>query len=250
MTTRVALITGAGSARGIGMAIAQRLGHDGVEIVLADVNQAGAEANAGRLREAGVQAWGAGVDLTSAAQVGELVASVIARYGYLDILVNCAGITHGATLLEMTEADWDRVLTVNLKSMFLTMKAVAPHMVERGSGRIVNISSISAQRGGGIYGGVHYTASKSGVTGLTQAAARELGPHGITCNAVAPGIIETDISASPVLLARRQAFLPTIPAARLGTPADVGAVVAFLASDEASWVTGAVYDVNGGMHIH
>jgi NAD(P)-dependent dehydrogenase (short-subunit alcohol dehydrogenase family) len=230
--TRVALVTGA--AQGMGAACARRLLRDGVRIVAFDLRDSGIEDS--------VSVRG---DVTSSEDVARAVGVACERFGRLDILVNAAGVLRPTRLLEMTEEEWDWVVAVNLKGSFLTSRAAAKPMVERGFGRIVHFSSTAGKTVSTI-GGSHYTAAKHGVLGLTRALAKELAPHGVTVNAVCPGLIDTEMvrqTISPEAVARFEASFP-IP--RLGTPEEVAELIAFLTSDRASYITGAALDINGG----
>lgn len=242
---RVAIVTGA--SRGIGRGIAVRLARDGARVL---VNYASAEDAArevvSEIESFGGEAWAYRADVGRKAEVDAMVEAVVERYGRIDILVNNAGICPFRDFLDIEEETWDRVQTTNLKGTFLCSQAVAKVMVERGiPGRIIAISSISAVGGGGQQ--AHYCPTKAGQDLLMKSMAIQLGPHGITCNTVAPGTIETDINrddlASP---AKREYMINRIPLRRLGQPADLGGPVAFLASDDAAYVTGAFLLVDGG----
>jgi NAD(P)-dependent dehydrogenase (short-subunit alcohol dehydrogenase family) len=175
---------------------------------------------------------------------------VIAAFGRIDVLINNAGITQPVKFLDITPADWERVQDVNLKGVLFLSQAVIPHMRTRNSGSIACMSSVSAQRGGGIFGGPHYSAAKAGVLGLAKAMSREFGPDGIRVNCVTPGLIATDITAGKLTNEMREKILEGIPLGRLGDADDVAGIYTFLASDLSAYVTGAVIDVNGGMLIH
>lgn len=239
---RVALVTGA--ARGIGFAIAERLAGEGCTVVVADLNREGAEEAAAALRQKGGRAEGRVVDVSRVPEVRNLIEAVRREEGRLDVLVNNAGICPNTPLEEITPEEWDLVLGVNLRSVFFMSQAAAPVMRGQGYGRIVNISSIAGKMGA-LVAGCHYTASKAGVLGVTKVFARSLAGSGVTVNAVAPGTIDTAMTAdwSPE---QRAMLTARIPAGRLGTPTDIAAAVAFLASEEAGFITGATLDVNGG----
>jgi len=243
---RLALITGAGSDRGLGYAIARALASAGAEVVLSDIDVEGARRNAAAI---GASARAVALDVTSEASVAEAVSEV----GRVDILVNNAGITQRRAIWELSVDEFDRVLAINLRGGFLCLGAVVKGMMERRWGRVIWISSVAGKQGGGIIGTAHYAASKAGVIGLCQAAARELGPFGITSNAIAPGFILTGIATRAVDAQAEREMDEKIsaqaPMRRSGLPDDVGAAAAFLASEEAGYITGEVMDVNGGIHF-
>ena len=243
---KVALVTGAGSATGIGNATARALAAAGARVVLADVDIDGATRNAHAIGDAGRALY---MDVTDEGSVQAAVADI----GPVDILVNNAGITQRVPIWELSTEDFDRLLSINLRGGFLCLKAVVAGMMARRWGRIIWISSVAGKQGGGIIGTSHYAASKAGVIGLCQAAARELGPYGITSNAIAPGFILTGI-ATKALDADQELEIDrrisaTAPVRRSGLPEDVAAAAAYLASEEASYVTGEVLDVNGGIYF-
>jgi len=243
---RLALITGAGSDRGLGYAIARALASAGAEVVLSDIDVEGARRNAAAI---GASARAVALDVTSEASVAEAVSEV----GRVDILVNNAGITQRRAIWQLSVDEFDRVLAINLRGGFLCLGAVVKGMMERRWGRVIWISSVAGKQGGGIIGTAHYAASKAGVIGLCQAAARELGPFGITSNAIAPGFILTGIATRAVDAQAEREMDEKIsaqaPMRRSGLPDDVGAAAAFLASEEAGYITGEVMDVNGGIHF-
>jgi len=241
-----AIVTGAGSARGIGIATALALAHAGWRVALTDVAADGLRTNAARI---GGAVPVAAADIRSEDEVGAAIAALVAELGGLEALVNVAGITRPTPLLETTLAEWEEVFAVNSRGTFLATRAALPAMLERGYGRIVNVSSVSAIRGGGIFGAAQYSASKAAVLGFTRAVAREFTARGVTCNAVAPGLVDTDLAAPHLSDARRAEIVAAIPAGRLATAEDVAAVIVFLCSREAGYVTGEVVDVNGGSHI-
>lgn len=241
---RVALITGAG--QGIGRAIALRFADEGAKVVVVDVAEASANAVAGEIQAAGNEALAVVCDVTQRDQVGALVERVLSAYGQIDILGNNAGITRDARLIKMTEEDFDRVIDVNLKGAFNLAQAVAGPMIERGYGRIISTASVVALYGN--FGQSNYVATKAGVIGMTRVWARELGPKGITANAVAPGFIATDmIRTVPEKVI--EGMIERTPVRRLGTPEDIAAAYLFLASEEASFVNGVVLSVDGGLVI-
>jgi 3-oxoacyl-[acyl-carrier protein] reductase len=244
---RVAVVTGA--ARGIGAATAERLARDGFAVAVLDLDEAACEEVAGRIRDAGGSAVGVGVDVTDAAAVADGVARVAAELGPPVVLVNNAGIIRDNLLFKMTEADWDAVMDVHLKGAFLMTKACQAHMTEQRYGRIVNLSSSSAQ---GNRGQANYSAAKAGLQGFTKTLAIELGKFGVTANAVAPGFIQTDMTRATAerLKVSFEDFIThtasQIPVARVGQPEDIAATISFLVSEGAGFVSGQVIYVAGG----
>jgi 3-oxoacyl-[acyl-carrier protein] reductase len=234
LQNRVCLVTGA--AQGIGAATVARLAAEGALVVAADLR--GAEVPGAAMSVA--------MDVTDRAQVDAAVARVLATHGRIDVLVNNAGITKDARLLKMTQQQFDAVIDVNLRGVFHCAQAVAPHMVERGSGVILNASSVVGLYGN--FGQTNYAASKFGVIGFTKTWSRELGPKGVRVNAVAPGFIATPIlqTIPEKVLAQMQ---EKVPLGRLGQPEEIASVYAFLASDDASYLNGAVIEVSGGMTV-
>ena len=240
---KVAIVTG--GSRGIGRAICLELAAQGANVMFSYAgNDAAAQETLAALKELGVEARCFKGDVTDAQAVKELVDTAVGELGGVHILVNNAGITRDGLAMTMKEEDFDSVINTNLKGTFLCMKAVARPMMKARYGRIISLSSVVALRGNP--GQANYCASKAGVIGLTKSVARELAGRGITVNAVAPGYIATDMTAA-LPDAAREAMLSTIPAGRAGTPEDVAAAVAFLASDEAAYITGQVLSVDGGM---
>lgn len=247
---RTAIITGAGSPRGIGRAVAARLAMDGFALALLDLDEAGARTGAAELSDShGVTTLGLHCDVTDPASVDATVTQVDDELPPVAALVNCAGIVAPTAFVDIALTEWDRIFEVNVRGMFIVTQRVLPRLIDQGYGRIVNLSSASGQRGGGVFGGAHYSASKAAVLGLTRALAREVGRHSITVNAIAPGLIDTDMSAVIAEEARAR-LLENIPLHRSGSPDDVAQTVGFLCSPGAGYITGATLDVNGGSHIH
>ncbi|MDG9886037.1 SDR family oxidoreductase [Pseudomonas putida CSV86] len=247
LTGKIAIVTGAASARGIGRATAQLFADHGAKVAIFDLDANAAAEAAAALGEGHL---GLSANVADEAQVRDAVAEVLARFGRIDVLVNNAGITQPVKTLEITGADYDRILNVNLRGTLLMSQAVIPGMRNQGAGSIICMSSVSAQRGGGIFGGPHYSAAKAGVLGLGKAMARELGPHNVRVNAITPGLIHTDITGGLMQDERRHAIIEGIPLGRLGEARDVANAALFLASDLSSYLTGVTLDVNGGMLIH
>ncbi|NPV09677.1 MAG: SDR family oxidoreductase [Anaerolineae bacterium] len=239
---RVALVTGGGS--GIGRAVCLELGRRGAAVAVADLSLARAQATAAELVGEGGQAGAYPVDVSSADQVRETVEAVCRQWGGVDTLVNSAGIYQIGGIEQIPEADWDRVLAVNLKGPYLLCREVVPIMRRRGGGVIVNVSSISGRTKSDL-AGVNYAASKAGLIGLTMCLANQLARDGIRVNCVAPGTIDTpmNVSLSPE---SRQALTQRVPLGRLGLAEEVAAAIAFLASPAASYITGETLNVNGG----
>lgn len=247
LSNKVAIITGAASANGIGRRTANIFAEHGARVVIVDLD---ADAAARAASDIGPDHLGLAGNVTSGEHCQAVAAQVLERYGKIDALVNNAGITQPVKTLEITGADYDRILDVSLRGTLYMSQAVLPAMVEGGAGSIICMSSVSAQRGGGIFGGPHYSAAKAGVLGLARAMAREFGPSGIRVNSITPGLIQTDITAGKLSDEMRQDILKGIPLNRLGEASDVANACLFLASDLSSYLTGITLDVNGGMLIH
>lgn len=247
LSGRTAVISGAAGPRGIGLATARLLAAHGARVAILDLDGAAADAAADEL---GAKHLGVACDVTDRASCERAGRQALDAFGQVDVLINNAGVTQAVKLMEIGEADWNQIMDVNLKGALHLSQALIPHMRERRRGSIACMSSVSAQRGGGIFGGPHYSAAKAGVLGLAKAMARELGPDGIRVNCVTPGLIQTDITGDRLTEAMKAEIVRGIPLGRLGTPADVAGIFLFLASDLSAYVTGAVIDVNGGMLIH
>jgi NAD(P)-dependent dehydrogenase (short-subunit alcohol dehydrogenase family) len=247
---RTAIVTGAASERGLGRATARLFAEHGARVAVLDLEEAAAARAAAALPGSGH--LGLACDVTDRTRCLAVATLLIERMGHIDVLVNNAGISQPLKLMEISAQSYDAVLDVNLRGTLNMTQAVVPHMRHRKSGSIINMSSVSAQRGGGIFGGPHYSAAKGGVLGLTKAAARELAPDGIRVNAICPSLIDTDIVRSaPGWTKEREAeVMRSIPMGRAGKAHEVAGCCLFLASDLASYVTGSEIDVNGGSHIH
>lgn len=240
---RVALVTGAG--RGIGGAIADALKERGARVVVNDIDPGLATAKAESLGSSAIASAG---DASRSADVRRVVEAGIAAFGQIDILVNNAGQDRAVPILDLDEEEWDRFMAVNLKSAFLFSKAVLPGMIERRHGRIVCMSSIVAHQGA-MNGGIHYATTKAGMLGFARTLARQMASTGVTVNAIAPGVVDTDLIRTHMKPEMREKVRQAIPMGRLADPAEIGRAVAFLVSDDASYLTGATLDVNGGFWI-
>ncbi|HBR02988.1 MAG TPA: NAD(P)-dependent oxidoreductase [Ruminiclostridium sp.] len=244
-TKKVAIVTG--SAQGIGYAIAKKLASQGIAVAIADIHAEKTYAAAESLCKEGWAAKGFSCDVSKSESLETLMEQIMDAFGQIDILINNAGILHSTPIPDVTEAEWDQVMAVNLKSVFFACQKALPYLKKSLNPRIINISSL-AGRMGGYETGLAYTASKGGIISLTYGLARQLAPFGITVNAVCPGTTETDIikcwdEAQVASLKAR------IPLNRLGKPENVASAVAYLASDEAEFITGLLMDVNGGMYF-
>ena len=247
---RTAVVTGAGSRRGIGQATAHALAKAGWDIAILDIDETSAKETAERIADThAVSAIGTRCDVTDSDSVETALSTVESNLPEIGALVNNAGITSPTRFLDVSDEEWDRIFDVNVRGSYLVTKRVAPGMAERGFGRIVNLSSVSAERGGGVFGGVAYSAAKAALLGFSRALARELGPSGVTVNSVAPGLVDTDITAGKLAPERKAAMIADIPMGRTGTVEDVADVITFLCRPESSYLTGVTYDINGGSHI-
>lgn len=248
---KTAVISGAASKRGIGRATAELFAEHGARVAILDIDGDAAGVAAAELAAVSHGSHiGLRCDVADSASCLSAAAEVEAAFGKIDSLINNAGITQPVKTLDITPADWERIVAVNMTGILYLSQAFIPGMRDSGGGSIACISSVSAQRGGGIFGGPHYSAAKAGVLGLAKAMAREFGPVGIRVNSVTPGLIQTDITGGKLTDEMRADIIKGIPLSRLGDARDVANIYLFLASDLSAYVTGAVIDVNGGMLIH
>jgi 3-oxoacyl-[acyl-carrier protein] reductase len=242
---KTAIVTG--SRRGIGRAIALALAKEGANVTVSDINQEDCQKVVGEIEKLGRKGLAVRCDVTSTPEVEELVKKTVTEFGKLDILVNNAGIISYKPFLELTDDDWDKTLGVNLKGQFLCARAAAREMIKNQWGRIINIASISSGGCGIAFPLIaHYTASKGGVTALTEALALELTAKGINVNAICPGAIDTDMTKGAKESGQLEPVLLRIPKGRLGQPEEIAHLAVFLASEEASYITGAAIVVDGG----
>jgi NAD(P)-dependent dehydrogenase (short-subunit alcohol dehydrogenase family) len=245
---KAAIITGAASPHGLGLASAKLLAEHGARVLITDLDATAAEAAARTLP--GRNHFGARCNVTDKADCEAAAALAVTHFGRIDVLVNIAGITSPQRLMEVTPEMYALVMDVNMRGTLYMTQAVVPTMRKQKAGSIVNMSSVSAQRGGGVFGGSHHSAAKAAVLGYTKAAARELGPDNIRVNAICPSFIDTDISTGLLTPERLDAILQNVPMGRVGQAHEVAGCVVFLASELASYVTGSEIDINGGSHIH
>lgn len=245
---RTVLITGAASPRGLGLACARLFAEHGAKVQISDLSGEAAAAAAATLPGSGHH--GARCDVTRRADCEALVAQALAAWGRIDALVNIAGITSPQRLMEVDDATYERIFDINMRGTLYMTQAVVPQMRKQKRGSIVNLSSVSAQRGGGVFGGSHYSAAKGAVLGYTKATARELGPDNIRVNAICPSYIDTDIAGALMTPERLQQIVASVPMGRVGQAHEVAGCALFLASDLSSYVTGSEIDINGGSHIH
>ncbi|MGE1061740.1 SDR family NAD(P)-dependent oxidoreductase [Megasphaera paucivorans] len=245
---QVIIVTGAGSPKGIGRVIAKTFAKQGGMVIIADINKAGVDETVKIIKDEGGKAEGILLDVTSKESIDNMVKHVIDTYGRLDVLINNAGISQKVTVEDMTLDDIKRVFNVNMFGLFLCTQACMKPMVKAGYGRIVNLSSVSAKRGGGIFGGAHYSASKAAVLAFSKNLSREICQHGVTINSVCPGLINTEIWKS-LPQEQAQKIIDGIPVGRPGETQEVADTIVFLASKEASYITGEEIDINGGQHM-
>lgn len=244
---KIAVVTGAASPRGLGRATARLFAEHGATVAILDLDGATAQAAAADI---GARHVGLACDVTDKAACDAAVGALLERWGRIDVLVNNAGITQPLRIMDIAPENYDAVLDVSLRGTLYMSQAVIPAMRAQRSGSIVNLSSVSAQRGGGIFGGPHYSAAKAGVLGLTKAMARELAPDNVRVNAICPGFIATDITAGRLTPEMKESILAGIPMGRVGEASDVAGCALFLASELSAYCTGTEVDVNGGALIH
>ena len=244
---KTAIVTGAASPRGIGKATARLFAEHGARLALLDLDP---DASAAAAADIGPAHLGVACDVTDKQACERAAGQVIDAFGGLDVLVNNAGIAVPLGIMEIEIEDYERLMDINLRGAMYMSQAVIPHFRQRRAGAIVCLGSVAGQRGGGLFGGPHYAASKAAIMGLAKAMARELAPEGIRVNSVAPGMIDTDIFHGALTPERRETARAGVPMGRLGRAEEVAGACLFLASDLASYVTGAVIDVNGGSLIH
>ncbi len=248
---RTAIVTGAGSPRGIGRATAELLAERGWHVGVIDLDQGACDELAARLTaDYGVKAHGAAADVSDESQARAAVDAIERALPPIVGLANVAGVSSPVGYLELGAEEWHRVINVNLNGVHYVTRRVAESMARRREGRIVSISSVSAQRGGGTFSKTPYSVAKAGLIGLTRSLARELGPYDITVNAIAPGPIDTDIMGGTLSEERKRELVQDLVVNRVGTPADVAAAVAFLLSDEAGYISGHTLNVDGGLYMH
>lgn len=247
---QVAIVTGSGSPRGIGRCIASTLARQGATVIVADINEVGIKETVDIITKDGGKADGFKLDVTSEESVNDFVKKVMDKYGRIDVLVNNAGISQKITVADMTLDDMKRIFNVNMFGLFLITKACAAIMTKAKYGRIVSLSSVSAKRGGGVFGGAHYSASKAAILGFSKNLAREVAEYGVTVNCVCPGAINTDIRKAMAGSEEDDKRLAQdIPMKRIGLREEVADTIVFLASKEAGYITGEDIDINGGSHM-
>lgn len=248
-TDRTAIVSGAGSERGIGRALAERLCREGWAVAALDVDADAVQNVALELSSRGYLCIGVGMDVGDRTSVDEAITRVERDLPPVVGLANIAGVSSPVNFLELTDREWERVFRVNSTGPYLLAQRILPTMIGQSLGRIVNVSSVSAQRGGGTYSKVAYSASKAAILGFTRALAREFGREGITVNAVSPGPIDTDIMGGPLTPERKSELLADLVVPRVGTVDDVAALMAYLLGPDAGYITGATYNINGGLII-
>lgn len=246
-----------GGAQGIGKAIAMRFAEEGSNVVVADINLKGAEKTAGEIEQLGRKALAVRADVTSKRDVGNMIDSTLEKFNKVDIAVNAAGIVHWSLLVDTEEQDWDRIFDVNTKGVFLCAQAAAQRMIKQRSGRIINIASAFGKFG--VKQFCHYNASKAAVISFTQTTALELAPYQVTVNSICPGDTMTPMMQDEIVTMSKRFGMSEddyaaqlsarIPLGRFGTPEEIAGLAAYLASDEASWITGQAFNICGGLHM-
>lgn len=247
LKNQVAIVTGGASTRGIGWATAKRFADEGARVVILGLDASDAQDAAAAI---GDQHLGFACDVRDESACQAIVQKIVSDLGRVDILVNNAGVSQSYRLMDSSQSDYDLVMDSSVRGAYNMSRAVVPHFRSRKSGAIVCIGSVAAQRGGGILGGPHYSAAKGAVQTLAKAMARELGPDGIRVNAIAPGMVDTDLLVGKIDEDGKKRVAGTIPLGRLAQPIDIANACLYLVSDQSSYVTGVVLDVNGGLHIH
>ena len=247
MKDQIAIVTGAASPLGIGFATAQRMAEEGARVALIDLDAAAAEAAAARV---GPAHRGYACDVRDEGACRAAVARILAEFGRVDVLVNNAGVSQSHRIMDSTQVDYDIVMDSSVRGCYNMSRAVVPALRAQRSGSIVCMGSVAAQRGGGILGGPHYSAAKGAVQSMAKAMARELAPDGIRVNAIAPGMVDTQLLIGKIDDAGKQRVAESTPLGRLARPLDIANACLFLASGLSAYVTGVVLDVNGGLHIH
>jgi NAD(P)-dependent dehydrogenase (short-subunit alcohol dehydrogenase family) len=245
---KIAIVTGAASKRGLGLATARLFAEHGARIVLTDIDLDGAREAVKTLKGRGHMALKC--DVSKRRDCDKVADRALARYGRIDVLFNNAGITSPKRLLDTDEATYDRVMDINMRGTYHMTQAVVPAMRAQKSGSIINMSSASAQKGGGIFGGSAYAAAKSAILGYTKATARECGPDNIRANAICPSMIDTDITGGTLSAEQMKSIIASVPLGRLGSAQEIAGCCLFLASDLSSYVSGSELDINGASHIH
>ena len=247
LKNQVAIVTGGASTRGIGWATAKRFADEGARVDILGLDASDAQDAAAAI---GDQHLGFACDVRDESACQAIVQKIVSDLGRVDILVNNAGVSQSYRLMDSSQSDYDLVMDASVRGSYNMSRAVVPHFRSRKSGAIVCIGSVAAQRGGGILGGPHYSAAKGAVQTLAKAMARELGPDGIRVNAIAPGMVDTDLLVGKIDEDGKKRVAGTIPLGRLAQPIDIANACLYLVSDQSSYVTGVVLDVNGGLHIH
>ena len=253
LKNKVAIITGAGSEKGIGHATSLLFAEEGAKVLIQDINKEGLAKVERELKKINNDVASYCGNVSFYADMEKMADAAIRSFGKIDILVHAAAITQSRNIFNVTIDEWQKIINIDLTGTFYAVKAVINEMKKNNYGKIVTISSLSGKQGGGIFGGVHYCSAKAGIEGFTKTVARNGAPFGIYANTVCPGMIQTDISKGQTSdedrEKRRKNAIKTIPLGRLGNPSEVAKAILFLASDESSYITGEVLDVNGGMHI-